>query len=470
MGRLRGSIAFRLSVGYGLLVVGSMVVIAALFYFGTVGVLGRGNDRKLAALSERLTAHYQSRGLDELRLEVERLLIDGVDQDTEAYLLVNAAGQRIAGNLSGAAFDEAPLDRLSNQRVIRSDHPSVSRILPTRLSNGALLVVGRDIQDQLDIEHLVIRALLLGGAVAVPLAIGGAVLFRRELERRIAAIRWTAWEIGAGDMSRRVPEAEADDEFSRLTRDINSMLDRISQLMDGVRHVSNTIAHDLRRPLGQLRAQLDEALWPCVSGEQRSAAMRVAIREIDELVAVFDALLQIAEAESGAPRRAFERVTLRPLVENVVELYDAVAEANGLSLVTDIRGEPIAFGDPDLLMSAVSNLVDNAIKYGGQGVVRVSAGEEGDAASIRVSDTGPGIPLAERENVTKRFYRLRQNRDLPGSGLGLSIVTAVAELHAGRLHLEDGAPGLIARLVLPRGPTALPNVNVAATVGIVAPH
>jgi signal transduction histidine kinase len=470
MGRLRGSIAFRLSIGYGLLVVGSMAVIAVLFDFGTVGVLGQGNDKKLVALSERLTSHFQSRGLGGLRQEIEQLLIDGVDQDTEAYLLIDADGRWIAGNLSGVMFTDAPLDLFSNQHVIRADHPSVSRILPTRLSNGALLVVGRDMQDQLDIEHLVIRALLLGGALALLLAIGGAVLFRRQLERRIAAIRRTAAEIGAGDMSRRIPVSGAEDEFTRLTCDINRMLDRINQLMDSVRHVSNTIAHDLRRPLGQLRARLDEALWPCSSVDQRSEAVSAAIREIDDLVAVFDALLQIAEAESGAPRQAFELVALRDVVEKVVELYDALAEASDIRLVGETTGEPITFGDSDLLTSAVGNLVDNAIKYGGRGTVRVSAAEDGATASILVQDTGLGIPADEREKVTRRFYRRKETRDLPGSGLGLSIVTAIAALHAGRFYLEDAAPGLIARLVLPRGPATLPNANVPATAGIATPE
>jgi signal transduction histidine kinase len=465
MGRLRGSIAFRLSAGYGLLVVGSMAVIAALFYFGTVGVLGQGIDRKLLTLSQRLTSHFETRGLDELQREIEELLIDGVDQDTEAYLLLGADGRWIAGNLSGAVFTDAPVDRLSNQHVIRGDHPSVSRILPTRLSNGALLVVGRDMQDQLDIEYLVIRALLLGGAIALLLAIAGAVLFRRQLERRLASIRRTAAEIGAGDMSLRIPVSGAEDEFARLIRDINRMLDRIDRLMDGVRHVSNTIAHDLRRPLGQLRAQLDEALWPCSSVEQRAESVRTAIREIDDLVAVFDALLQIAEAESGAPRHAFESVVLRDVVEKVVELYDALAEAGDLKLVSETTGEPMALGDRDLLASAVGNLVDNAIKYGGSGIIRVSATEARDTVSILVRDTGRGIPAAEREKVTERFYRRQENRDLPGSGLGLSIVNAIAKLHAGRLDLEDGAPGLIARLTLPRNGT-LPNDNVSATAGI----
>jgi signal transduction histidine kinase len=247
------------------------------------------------------------------------------------------------------------------------------------------------------------------------------------------------------------------------------MLDRIDQLMDGVRHVSNTIAHDLRRPLAQLRVRLDEALWPGGSDAQRSEAMRTAIHGIDELVAVFDALLQIAEAESGAPRRAFQRVALRTIVERVVELYDAIAEANGILLVGETDGEPTTTGDEDLLTSAVSNLVDNAIKYGGSGTVRVCASEEGEAATIVVCDTGPGIPAEERDKVTQRFYRLNDTRKLPGTGLGLSIVTAIANLHSGRFSIEDGAPGLTARMVLPRAEPTFPNANVPATVGIATP-
>jgi signal transduction histidine kinase len=287
--------------------------------------------------------------------------------------------------------------------------------------------------------------------VALLLAVGGALLFRRQIERRVGAIRRTAREIEAGDLSRRIPISGAEDEFARLNRDINNMLDRIEHLMDGVRHVSNAIAHDLRTPLGRIRSRLEEALRPGNSMTQLAGTARFAILQIDELIQILDKLLQIAEAEAGARRQSFTPVPLASVVGDVVELYDATAEAAGITFLTEIHGQPVTLGEKNLLASAVVNLVDNALKYAGSGAtVRVRATEETDAVSLVVEDDGPGIPLAEHRRVVERFYRLDRSRSLPGNGLGLSIVTAIALLHWGQLHLSDAAPGLVARIVLPR--------------------
>jgi signal transduction histidine kinase len=221
------------------------------------------------------------------------------------------------------------------------------------------------------------------------------------------------------------------------------MLDCIEHLMDGVRHVSNAIAHDLRTPLGRIRSRLEEALRPDENREQLADTARFTIQQVDELIQMLDRLLQIAEAESGARRESFTPVPLAAVVSDVVELYDATAEAEGITLVSEIKGNPAALGDRNLLASAVANLVDNALKYAGSGAsVRVRAIQDRDTVSIVVHDNGPGIPAAERSRVVDRFYRLDHSRSLPGNGLGLSIVTAIASLHWGKLYLDDANPGL----------------------------
>jgi signal transduction histidine kinase len=469
MSRLLGSVTLRLALGYGALVVGAMIVISLVFYFGTVGVIGRGIDAKLLTISTRLVNHFEARGIDALQLEIQQLLTDGIDQDTEAYLLIDATGRKLAGNLSDSGV-RTPFDRLTDQDVARDGRPSTSRLLPHRLSNGDLLVVGRDLQDVHEIEQLVLRALLVGGAIALLLAVGGAVLFRRLLERRVAAIRHTAHEIEAGDLSRRIPVSEAADEFTRLNRDINRMLDRIQQLMDGVRDVSNAIAHDLRTPLGRIRALLDRALRPGTTPEQLKETAKASIEGIDDLVVIFDKLLQIAEAESGARRRAFRPVRLGEVVANVVDLYDATAEANGVKLFVDVADDFSTNGDRDLLTSATVNLVDNALKYAGKSAtVGIRVEHDGTTVSIVVQDDGPGIPPEEKEKVVRRFYRLDRSRSRAGNGLGLAIVAAIAHLHGGQFSLEDAAPGLIARITLPRAEgAAFPNGNVAETERITA--
>ena len=458
MARFRGTVAFRLALGYGLLAIGSMSVISAAFYFGTVGVLSRSTDAKIISISNRLADHYETRGEGGLRQEIQQLLADGIEQDTEVYLLVAPDGRKMAGNISGWTTAAAPLDRLTDTKVIRNGRPSLSRLLPRLLPGGPILVVGRDMQDRREIEQLVWRALVAGGAVALLLAIGGALLFRRQLEHRVGAIRRTAREIEAGDLTRRIPISGLDDEFARLNRDINSMLDRIEHLMDGVRHVSNAIAHDLRTPLGRIRSRLEEALPPGGSTTELVETGRFAIAQVDELIQMLDNLLQIAEAESGARRQSFTLVRLSQVVSDVVELYDAAAEEAGITLLSEISGDPLTLGDENLLTSAVANLLDNALKYAGGGAtVLVHAARERDTVSIRVQDDGPGIPATERPRVVERFYRLDRSRSLPGNGLGLSIVTAIASLHRGRLCLEDAAPGLAARIVLPRAEGTVPH-------------
>ena len=458
MPRFWGTVAFRLALSYGLLAIGSMSVISAAFYFGTVGVLERSTDGKLVSLSKRLAEHFDSRGDDGLRQEIQQLLADGIEQDTEVYLLVAPDGRKMVGNIYGWTQKSAPLDSLTDLAVMRNGRPSLSRLLPRLLPDGSILVVGRDLQDQREIERLVWHSLLAGGAAALMLAIGGALLFRRQIEHRVGAIRRTALQIEAGDLSRRIPISDVEDEFARLNRDINRMLDRIEHLMDGVRHVSNAIAHDLRTPLGRIRSGLEEALSSGNSMAQLAGTARFAIQQVDELIRMLDRLLQIAEAESGARRQSFAPVHLSSVVSDVVELYDATAEAEGITLTSDIKGRPVALADRNLLTSALANLVDNALKYAGSGsTVQVRVVEERDTVSIVVQDDGPGIPPTERARVIDRFYRLDESRSLPGNGLGLSIVTAIASLHSGELALADASPGLIARVILPRAEAPPPN-------------
>ena len=253
-----------------------------------------------------------------------------------------------------------------------------------------------------------------------------------------------------GDLSRRVPVSGGEDEFARLGRDINQMLDQIEHLMNGVRHVSNAIAHDLRTPLGRIRGQLDEGLRLSKSTAHLAQRSRLAIAQIDDLIRVFDRILQIAEAESGIRRQSFALAPLAPIIADVVELYDAEAEVRSITLLAQCDDTAAVFGDKNLLASAVANLVDNALKYAGKGAtVRVWSSSVRGSVSLVVEDSGPGIPATDRNRVVERFYRLDASRSAPGNGLGLSIVSSIASLHGGSLLLEDAAPGLRASLVFP---------------------
>jgi signal transduction histidine kinase len=449
--RLFNSFAFRLALGYGFLVIVTVAVISSILYLGTVGVISREINARLSGELDRLNKHFEERGVAGVEQGIGELLTDGIDTDTEVFLLVGPDGKKIIGNIDPVTGSAMPLDRITYQKVMRNDKLSVSRLLPHELPNGALLIVGRDMQDIHAVNQLVLRSITIGGILGIVIAIGGAILFRHQLERRVAAIRHTVLEIEAGDLSRRIPVLDSNDEFTRLNHDINQMLDQIQHLMEGVRDVSNAIAHDLRTPLGRIRSLLDEALRDRRNVERLSTAATHAIRQIDDLTIVFDKLLQIAEAESGTRRQSFEPVALKEIVTDVVEFYDASAEAKGIRLTIGIEGEPTTLGDKDLLASATANLIDNALKYAGRdATIRVRAVQDRNTVSIVVQDNGPGIPADEREKVMTRFYRGDRSRTLPGNGLGLPIVSSISHLHAGTFALEDASPGLTARIVLPR--------------------
>ncbi|HEX4585882.1 MAG TPA: ATP-binding protein [Burkholderiaceae bacterium] len=448
------SIATRLALGYAVLVAEAILVASGVFYFGTVGVMDRRIDAKITAISNRLMDTFRNRPIEELARQIELELNDGIDSDSEIFLVVSPSGERVVGNLTAVPSGMRPLDQVVSGEVVREGKRITGRLIGRQLPDGGFLYVGRDLSEQQAISHLVMRALIAGAGASMLVLAAGALLFRHQIEKRIGRIRRTAGEIEAGDLSQRIP-VSSDDEFGRLSIDINRMLDRIGHLMDGVRHVSNAIAHDLRTPLGRIRSRLDQAVRDDATAASLSDAATAAIEGIDELTLVFEKLLQIAEAESGVRSKSFEPVDLNAIAKDMVELYDATAEQRQVSLKPAGGEAVLATVDRNLVASAVASLIDNAIKYAGAGAtVEVGAYAQPQSAAIVVRDNGPGIPAAERPKVTERFYRLDHSRNLPGNGLGLSIVSAIATLHGGTLQLEDAAPGLLARIVLPVGQAA----------------
>ncbi len=447
-GRWWSSIAFRQALIFGALVVFTMCVLLAVLYIQTVGVWQRRIDSQIDTTTQRLMDYHTRSGSTALGNHINSLLGDGADSDTEVYALVAPDGHVVAGNLLVTREITTTARSIFEHRVLRAGRPSRSRLRVTALNDGSILIVGRDMQEQHELEHLIRGAILSGVAVTLLMSVVGALLFRRQLERRIGAIRETAGQIERGDLARRVPISAKQDEFARLSRDINAMLDRIDALMEGVRHVSNTIAHNIRTPLSRVLARLYTAQNAPKPAEALPDAVGFAIAEIQDLNVVFDKLLRIAEVEAGARRQTFAAVSLNAIAINALELYDAVAEAKSLRLTRTLDAHPTVNGDGDLLANAVANLIDNAIKFTpAGGAIHVDTRNEGASVSLTVSDNGGGIPEDERARVGTRFYRL--DRAVPGCGLGLASVLAIARLHGGNLQLEDARPGLIARLVLP---------------------
>lgn len=458
---LRRSTAARLAVGYGLLVAASIAILAIVFYFGTIGLLDRNINGKIGTVSNRLIDAYQHRPREELAHEIDRLLKDGIDSDTEIYVLAAEDGTRLAGNLSAWPKSPSPSGQLVDAMVIRDGRKSSGRLAISPLPDGTTLVVGRDLQDRDAIQDMVWRSLIGGAAISLVLIVSGAFFFRRQIENRIGDIRRTARDIEAGDLTKRIPvgsEEDGSDEFGRLKTDINRMLDRIEHLVDGVRHVSNAIAHDLRTPLGRIRSGLDNAVRSDVTVATLSDAAHSAMGQIDDLILLFEKLLQIAEAESGMRPESFDWIDLQRIARDVVEFYNSSAEASHVLLTHTGDGDVMAMGDRNLIANAIASLIDNAIKYAGRGGhIEVGAFTNEKSVSVVVRDRGPGIPATELARVTERFYRLDQSRHLPGNGLGLSIASAIATLHRGKLTLENASPGLLARLSIPTGEAVAPS-------------
>lgn len=450
MPRRQWSIAARLAASYGLLVMLAVSILSGVFYISTVGVMERGADVKLRATAERMFSAYDVNRPKAILDAITTELRDGIDSDKELFVLLDREGRVLGGNREKwrkFGFEEGSLDTV---RIKRREQHTLVRVVWREFADGNRLVVAFDMQELMAVRKLVLQALLAGAVVALALVVGGMAFFRLRLEQRIGEIRRITREVEGGDLSRRMP-VQGDDEFSRLAADINAMLERIEQLMNGVRDVSNAIAHDLRTPLTRLRGQLENATRHASDVAELRGIVADATLGIDELITLFDKLLQIAESEAGVRGRGFVVIDLNRIAEDMVDLYDAAAEEQDATLVLCERDGQPALGDHDLLASAVSSLIDNALKYAGRGArIEVSVTSDEHSVTLAVRDNGPGIPHDHLAHVTERFYRVDRSRGMAGNGLGLSIVTAIAKLHDGRLELSDAAPGLLARLVLPR--------------------
>jgi signal transduction histidine kinase len=335
-------------------------------------------------------------------------------------------------------------------RIDRGGLKALARVHHEELAGGMHLLVGRDVESRVQLRGIVADAMLWAAVIAVLLGTVGAMAVRGLFRATLADISATAAAVSAGDLSRRVQVTGHSDEFDVLAETINDMLDRIARLMDGVRQVSNAIAHDLRTPITRARMRLEDAATTARSEADLRQAIERAQSDLDGIVAVFQALLRIAEIEAGSRRSAFSQVDVAPLLSDLAELYEAAAEETGQTLAARIPAHAMVFGDRDMIQQAVANLLDNAMKFSPpQGVIRLSAQVMAGAIEIVVADDGPGIPEQDRARATERFFRGETARSTPGSGLGLALVQAVAMLHGGVLRLEDNAPGLKAVLHLP---------------------
>ena len=417
--------------------------------------------------------------VDELRAEAAELARTLADADAERvadtvrlrsaaggaglYLLWDPAGGPIAGNLASVPPEIAANPTGGVFRYAPKDEPGGTRLgvaIPVATGSGLSLVIGRDIEDQIALADGIKRTFLWGfGALALAALIAGLWIGRSVLGR-IEVINATTRSIMAGDLSRRIPVGGSRDELDTLSESLNAMLERIEQLMNGLKEVSDNIAHDLKTPLNRLRNSAEAALRDTRGADAYREGLESTIERADDLIKTFNALLLIARLEAGVVEESAEAFDLGRLVRDVAELYEPVAEEAGLGLAIEAGEGPGIRANRQLVGQAVANLVDNAIKYSARAAeersaalraaaVSVRVTDRGETAEISVADRGPGIAAEDRERALRRFVRLEKSRTQPGTGLGLSLVAAVARLHNGRVRLEDNDPGLRVVVTLP---------------------
>jgi signal transduction histidine kinase len=447
--RLLRSAGVRFAAIYAMLLAVSAAALALFLWWSTAGLLDRQTEAAILADAQSLSERFAMGRLPALVLTIEERLSQNVEDDA-IYLLVDPARRRIAGNLEHwpQAIDQT--GAWYELQIERAGVRSLALVQSYDLAGGFRLLIGRDVQLRAQIRSLLTDALLWALLVVLAMASIGALVVRSLFRRTLANVSATAAAIAAGDFTQRVRLSGRGDEFDQLAETINDMLDRMDRLMQGVRQVSNAIAHDLRTPITRARARLEDAAEHAGSVAELRAAIERATADLDGIVAVFQALLRIAEIEAGSRRAAFARFDLAPLLADVADLYGPVAEEKGIALSVEAPAHRAAYGDRELIQQAVANLVDNAVKFSRAGdAVRLTASVTSAAVEIVVADQGPGIPEADRVRATERFFRGEIARNTPGSGLGLALVQAVAQLHGGSLRLADAAPGLVAAIALP---------------------
>ena len=433
---------FRLSALYGVVFVLAVAGLLLVVYAQTAAYLNRRVDGILiaetASLSKAPAAVLPGRIADAVALN---------GGQTNIFALFSSDHRRIAGNL--AAWPEGL--RADGRSVEISPSPgfaAYARLKARALPSDETLVVGRDVNLLREVRAIVASALAWSGAAVMALGLGIGVALSVEPLRRLGEMRLAAQAIAEGDFKRRMPISARRDELDMVAALVNGMVSQVERLMGEVKASTDTIAHDLRTPLTRVRSQLYRLQQ--AGGAEPFDLARLA-GELDEVLERFRALLRISELEVRERSAAFAPVVLASLVERVVELYAPVAEDAGTALTTDAVGDPRIQGDEKLLFEALSNLVDNALKFtpaGGR--VLVAARATPDGPRLSVEDNGPGVDPDEREAITGRFHRGARTRMQPGSGLGLSIVAAIVTLHGLRLEFEDAGPGL--RAVIRSGP------------------
>ena len=442
--RILRSANFRLALIYAALFVVSACVLFATVFVTATAAMQSDMQAVLRTEAFQLAEIHRRLGLVGLAQQITRRM-DFRTRGPIYYLLQAPNQQVVVGNLPGMPPVEGVIDFRGDSDTgetgaERGRLMGFGLVLP----DGSFLLVAQDASRLLDMQSAIVHAFVWAGGLTLLLAVAGGLLLGRNFLRRIDTIGRTTRAIMEGDLSARIPARGTNDEIDQLVASLNTMLDRIQTLMEGLRQVTGDIAHDLRTPLGRLRQGLEEAREHATTTGEYAAATEAAIAEADTLLETFSALLRIAQIEAGAQKSAFSELDLSGLLRSVGEAYLPAAEDSQHALELRIDDGVRFTGDRQLLAQMASNLIENALNHTPAGsTVRLTLARSAPAGfEIDVSDNGPGIPESERDRVFDRFYRLDRSRTTVGSGLGLALVKAIATLHGLAIRLGDAAPGL----------------------------
>lgn len=434
------SAPLRIAATYTVVFALSFLLILAVIYWAA----GRSVEEQIRLTIDQdvrvLRNDYEQQGIREIAEDI-RVLASSVEANRSFYLLQDSDGHIIAS--AGTTEAMPPFEGWQERPFLRATkRPDHFILFGTHLGDD-FLAVGRRAHSIWEVHKAILESFGWGLGVMIPLALLGGLVMGRRSFRRVDAIGSAMRQIAEGDLSRRVPATGTGDEIDRLARDINRVLQEIERLMDQLKQVTSDIAHDLRTPLGRLRQGLEQAVDRETTTDGYRCGVEKAIVEIDGILSTFNAILHIAQIEAGKRRARFAEFSLSELGQSVLDIYGSVAEDSLHELEDAVTPGVTVRGDRDLLMQLLVNLVENAICHTPPGTrIRLVVACETDRPTILVADNGPGIPAEERPRVFGRFYRLDSSRTTPGSGLGLALAEAIANLHGAVIELADNQPGL----------------------------
>lgn len=453
------SSGFRVAMTFCALFLVASVIAGATAYSVIREELVKRHERVLGEEFDYLVSTYGGGNIENLKLTIEGHARVSSNRDS-VFLLQDASGNKLAGNIE--RVPDRPLKRQEAATVLGMEADYTYFVKQGKIGNYHL-TTATSAEDISELEEIMLLGAAWAAAVLLAVSLAGGMFLARSMERRIARIQDGLERVSEGDFSARIPISARGDDIDTLTGMMNTAIERLGASVEGIRQIGNDISHDLKSPLARLRITIEQAAENQARGIPVAQELEEATAETDRIIATFDALLRIAQLETGARKARFAPTDLVEVATSITDFYQSSFEDAGMELNTDLpAGVPPISGDKELLFQLIANLLENALRHCAPGArVACAIALQDEAVILSVSDNGSGIPANERENVLRRLYRLEKSRTTPGSGLGLSMVKAIADLHGARLSLEDNEPGL--RIVV-RFPVAADS-NTAAELG-----